>query len=104
MAVVVGIDVFQRGGGSVERSKAEHTFPVGQVTARSGVLDDDRLAARQVARRPIADPGVLKLHARRLRTAELAARSLDVGAVRLGGAGDLPRVTHAPAMVLEAPP
>src|SRR5439155_15075731 len=35
---------------------------------------------------------------------ELAARPLDVGAVGLGAARNLPRVTHAPAVMLEARP
>src|SRR5438876_6455611 len=68
------------------------------------MLNDDRLSAGQVAQRPVADPGVLELHARRLRAAELAARALDVGAIGLRAARDLPREPDTPAVMLEALP
>src|SRR2546422_10232732 len=76
--------------------EAEHSLAVGQVRAWAGVLHHDRLPARQVAQRAIADPRVLEFHARRLGTAELAARLLNVSAVRLGAAGNLARVSHPP--------
>src|SRR5207244_7447803 len=54
--------------------------------------------------RSIADPRVLEFHARRLGTAELAARLLNVSAVRLGAAGNLARVSHPPPVALEVGP
>src|SRR5439155_25754967 len=86
VALVVASDCVQGSGGLVDGGKAEHAFTVDEVRARTRVLYHDRLAARQVAQRPIADPGVLELHARRLGATELAARLLDVRAVRLGAA------------------
>src|SRR5207237_736740 len=72
--------------------------------AWAGVLHHDRLPARQVAQRAIADPRVLEFHARRLGTAELAARLLDVSAVRLGAPSDLARVPHPPPVALKGRP
>src|SRR5438105_12374648 len=83
---VVAIDRVERRGGVVERGEAEHALAVRETGARTGVLHDDRLAARQVAQRPIAHPGVLELHARGLGAAEFAARALYVRAVGVGAA------------------
>src|SRR5881409_1694373 len=98
VAPVVAIDRVQGSGGLVDRGEAEHAFPVDEVGARARVLYHHRLAAGQVAERPVADPGVLELHARRLRAAELAARPLDVGAIGLRAARDLPGVPDTPAV------
>src|ERR1043166_1105919 len=92
LALVVTIDRVERGGGLVERGEAEHAFAVREIGARAGVLHDDRLAARQITERAVAHPGVLELHAGRLRAAELAARVLHVRAVGLRAPGDLPGV------------
>src|SRR5213595_3994588 len=104
MACVVAGDALQRLDRLGERGEAEHSLAVGQVRAWAGVLYHDRLPARQVAQRAIADPRVLEFHARRLGTAELAARLLNVSAVRLGAAGNLARVSHPPPVALEVGP
>ena len=72
-----------------------------EVGARPRVLHDDGLPARQIARGPVADPGVLELHEEGLGAAPLAPRALDVGLIALGGGRDLPRVADAPAVALE---
>src|SRR3989442_396500 len=46
-------------------------------------------------------PAVLELHVRWLRTAQLSSRSLDVGSVQLGAAGDLARMADSPPMPFE---
>jgi hypothetical protein len=67
------------------------------------VLDNHRLAAGEITQAAIADPGVLELHARGLRPAELATRALDVRSVLLRAAGDVPRVANLPPLALEGP-
>src|SRR2546430_7450411 len=104
MALVMGVDLLEPSSSLPERGEAEHALAVGQVRTRARVLHDGWLPARQVAQRAVADPGILKTHAGRLGRAELTTRPLDVGAVGLGAARDLSRVTHPPAMLLEAHP
>src|SRR5439155_26179144 len=104
MPCVVAGDALQRFDRLGERGEAEHSLAVGQVRAWAGVLDHDRLPARQVAQRAIADPRVLEFHARRLGTADLAARLLNVSAVRLGAAGNLARVSDPPPVDFEVCP
>src|SRR2546422_5383825 len=104
MACVVAGDALQPLDRLGERGEAEHSLAVGQVRAWAGVLHHDRLPARQVAQRAIADPRVLEFHARRLGTAELAARLLNVSAVRLGAPGNLARVPHPPPVALKGRP
>src|SRR5206468_8072631 len=65
---------------------------------------DRRLPARQIADRPIADPGVLQPDEERLRAAPLAPRALDVGPVTFGAARDLAGIGHPPAVALEEAP
>src|SRR5207253_8242354 len=100
MTPVIAVDGLQGRDRLGERGEAKHSLAVGQVRAWAGVLHHDRLPARQVAQRAIADPRVLEFHARRLGTAELAARLLDVSAVRLGDTSDLARVPHPPHVAL----
>src|SRR5258707_9032748 len=104
MACVVAGDALQRFDRLGERGEAEHSLAVGQVRAWAGVLYHYRLPARQVAQRAIADPRVLEFHARRLGTADLAARLLNESAERLGVAGNLARVSHPPPVALELGP
>src|SRR5207247_10147909 len=101
MACVVAGDALQRLDRLGERGEAEHSLAVGQVRAWAGVLHNDRLPARQIAQRAIADPRVLEFHARRLVTAVIAARLLDVSAVRLWAAGNLARVSHSTTVAPE---
>src|SRR2546426_8173477 len=68
------------------------------------MLHDRWFSACEVAQRPVADPRVLEFHARQLGAAELAARPLEVRAVRFGAARDLSRVAYPPAVLLEALP
>src|SRR3989454_8092644 len=70
MACVVAGDALQRLDRLGERGEAKHSLAVGQVRAWAGVLHHDRLPARQVAQRAIADPRVLEFHARRLGRSE----------------------------------
>src|SRR5439155_1008072 len=74
---------------------------IGVADAGAGVLHAAGLAAGRVARGAIAHPGVLDLPARGLGAAEFAARALYVGAVGVGAARHLGRVTHAPAVLGE---
>src|SRR5213079_742541 len=104
MTPVIAVDGLQGRDRLGERGEAKHSLAVGQVRAWAGVLHHDRLPARQVAQRAIADPRVLEFHARRLGTAELTARLLNVSAVRLGAAGKLARVSHPPPVALEVGP
>src|SRR5438132_11100569 len=68
------------------------------------MLNDHGLPARQIADRPIADPGVLQPDEERLRAAPLASRALDVGPVALGAARDFAGIAHPPAVALEEAP
>src|SRR4051812_11736142 len=81
VAVVVGFDLSQRVGRFRRSAEAQQTGSVDEHAARPGVLHDCRPTAREVADRAVTDPRVLQVHARRLRTRELAARSADVVAV-----------------------
>ena len=104
MPLVAGVDAGQGLRRLFERREPEQPFAAGQKRARTGMLHDRRLAARQVAQRAIADPGVLELHARRLGAAEFPARAADVGAVQLGRARRIGRVPDVPAVALEQAP
>src|SRR5437660_7143106 len=95
---VVGLDGAQRIGGLVERGEEAETVRRRQMLLRPRRLDDARTAAREVADRPVAHPAGPRLHVRRLRAAELAARALDVGAERLRRARDHPRLGEPPAV------
>ena len=79
--VVVGFDLSQRVGRFRRSAEAQQAGAVDEHAARPGVLHDCRPTAREVADRAVTDPRVLQVHARRLRTRELAARSTDVVAV-----------------------
>ena len=68
------------------------------------MLNDGGLAARQVAEGAVAHPRGLKGDVRGLRTAELATRSADVGAVVFRGRGHLPGLSKPPAGRLHLPP
>src|SRR5437867_9746009 len=54
MPLVIAVDGLQRGGGFFERPEAKQAVAVGEVGARSGVLHDRRLAAREIAQGPVA--------------------------------------------------
>src|SRR5438046_6428673 len=68
------------------------------------MLNDHGLPARQIADRPIADPGVLQPDEERLRAAPLAPRALEVGLVVPGAARDFAGIAHPPAVPLEETP
>src|SRR5205809_5074708 len=93
VVLVIGVDRVERPGRLLRRREPEHSLAIREELARTGVLDHNRFAARQVARRPVAHPCILKLDAGTLDAAELAARPLDVGLVHLGGRGHLPLPT-----------
>src|SRR5262245_39114878 len=74
LAVVVGRDGLEAAHGLREIAEAQQPGVLGQDGARARVLNDRGPAAREVAERPIADPGVLELHAGWFDAAEFAAR------------------------------
>src|SRR5437899_12279905 len=55
----------------------------------TSILNHSRFATGQIAKRAVADPGVLKFHARTLGATELSTRLLNVVLIRLRGVGDL---------------
>src|SRR5207302_4245370 len=65
------------------------------------VLNDGRLATGQVTEGTVANPGVCEGHAGWLRAAELAPRSLDVGAVLLRRRAHLPGLADLPSERLQ---
>src|SRR5207302_10730807 len=84
--------------------EAKETLAVREICAWTRVLHDCGLPTRQVAYRPVADPGVLKSDEEGLGTAPFSPRALDVGLIPLGGARDFAGVSHPPAVALEKPP
>src|SRR5436190_4405130 len=78
MPLVVGCQRLQRAHGFGTITKPEQPFSGGQEAAGTGMLDDRRLAARQIAQSAITDPGILQENAGGFRTTELAQRLLDV--------------------------
>src|SRR5262249_33539218 len=66
----------------VDGAEAEQAGRRREKPARTRVLDDGRLAARQIADRTVADPGVLQPETGWLRTTELTERALDVFLIR----------------------
>src|SRR5438876_6455331 len=81
--------------------KAKEALCIRQEPARARMLDDCRLPTREVAERPVADPGVLQLCAGRFRAAKLATGALDVALVVPWSAGDCMGITDAPAPFTE---
>src|SRR5205814_7555419 len=100
VVLVIGVDRVERPGRLLRRRETEHPLAIREELARTGALAPNRFAARQVARRTVAHPCILKLDAGTLDAAELAARPLDVGLVHLGGRGHLPRPTDPPTAPL----
>jgi hypothetical protein len=92
------LDRGERVGRLVRRPEEAERGARRQVGRRAGVLDDARPAARQVADRPVAQPPRTRAHVGRLRAAQLAARSLHVGAERVGGPRDDRGVGEPPAV------
>src|SRR5579883_3209726 len=78
---------FQRPQSIIMVAETEQPFGVRQVRAWARILNHRRLAACQVTHRPVADPRVLKSHARRLGTTELPARVLNVLTIGFCAAG-----------------
>ena len=102
MPLVVGVDGVQRTDRLRQRREPKQAFPVGQIGAWTGMLHDRRFPAREIAQRPVADPRALEFHVGRLGATELTARALDVGAVVVGAACNLPGIADSPAVRLEA--
>src|SRR2546429_4746126 len=72
VVLVIRVDLVERPSRLLRCRETEHSLAVREELARAGVLHDDRFAARQVARSPVAHPCILELDARTLDTAELA--------------------------------
>src|SRR5438552_13220270 len=104
VVLVISVDLVERPSRLLRCRETEHSLPVREELARAGVLDDDRFAARQVARGPVAHPCILKLDARTLDAAELAPRPLNVALVHLGSRGHLARTTDLPTAPLQLLP
>src|SRR6266516_6425878 len=104
LARVVAVERLERLSRLRQRAEAEHALAVRQERARARVLHDGGLAACKVGHRPVADPGILERHARRLCRTELPARPSDVGGVGRGAARDIPRVPYAPTLPFEQGP
>src|SRR5205814_3110330 len=101
MPLIIGVDPLQPIGCLLHGREAKQAFRVGQKSARTRVLHNGRLAAGQVAQRPVADPRVLKIGTRGLGATELAARPLNVRPVRLGAARDLSRMAYPPPVTFD---
>src|SRR5207248_1123845 len=63
VVLVIGVDRVERPGRLLRRRETEYSLAIREELARTGVLDHNRFAARQVARRPVAHPCILKLDA-----------------------------------------
>src|SRR5262245_19363689 len=66
MGCVVQLHGMKTLHGFVQITKSQQAFVVWKYRARACVLDDRRPATREIAKRTIADPGVLEPNARRL--------------------------------------
>src|SRR5207247_8263325 len=104
VVLVISVDLVECPSRLHRCRETEHSLAVREELARARVLDDDRLAARQVARRPVAHPRILELDARTLDAAELAPRPLDIALVHLGSRGHLARTTDLPTAPLQLLP
>ena len=104
LARIVFVDCRERLDGLLDVREAEHARPARQDGAGTRILHDDGSSAREVTKRPIADPGVLPFQAGRLGAAEFPARLLDVAPVALGSARDLHGISDMTAMVLQQLP
>src|SRR5256885_7859734 len=101
MPLVIGVDRVEGLRRLRQRREPEQAFAIRQVGARAGVLYHGRLAAREIAGRPVADPRVLEFHEERFGAAPLAARGVDVGLIGLWRAGDVAGRSDAPPVPLE---
>src|SRR6266567_3962742 len=101
VALVIGVDGRKSLCCFARRGEAEQPLAVRQERTWPGVLHHRRLAAGEVADRPVADPGVLEFQARPLRATELAPRLLEVGLIRLRRVGDFARRPDAPTSFLQ---
>src|SRR5437762_3639375 len=72
VVLVISVDLVECPSRLHRCRETEHSLAVREEPARARILDDHRLAARQVARSPVTDPCILKLDARTLDAAELA--------------------------------
>src|SRR5438132_3390904 len=96
MALVVRFDERQRANRLVHRPKAHESLRIRQIAARTGVLDDRRLSAGEIAHAPVADPSAGQADVGWLRDAELTPGTLDVRAVALGSTTDGPGIPEPP--------
>src|SRR5437016_6029075 len=94
---VVRVDVFKGRGRLLDSRESQESFAVGQERAGAGVLHNGRFAAGQITKRAVANPGILKPHARAFGATELAARLLNIRVVPLRRVGNLARKPNAPA-------
>src|SRR3989475_8620046 len=101
MRLIGRVDRVERRGSFLEGREPEQALAVGEVGTRAGMLHDRWLATGEIARRPIAHPGVLELDEERLGAAPLAPGALDVGLIRLRAVGDVARIAHPPAVALD---
>src|SRR5207245_970944 len=81
LSLVIGSHLFQATRGFLEVAKTKHAGGLGEESARACMLDHGRLRASQIAKGPVADPGILQSNAGWLHAAEFAAGVLDVALV-----------------------
>src|SRR5581483_3334648 len=101
VSAIVGLDRLDRRRRLVERRERVQAFAAREMLAEAGVLHDDRPAAREVARAPVAEPSAPRRDEDLLADGELAARSGDVVAPRIEGRRRRMRVAESPARALE---
>src|SRR5436190_1755279 len=102
MPFIIRFDRVQCRSGFVHGSEPEQSFRLGQEAARSRVLHDRRLAAREIADRSITGPAVDELRTVGLDAAELPFRTLQISPVLVGRRAHVPRFANAPPLRLEA--
>jgi hypothetical protein len=101
VALVVGVDRFDRGQDVVHRGEAEQALAGGEDVREAGLLADHRPPGGEVRDAAIAEPAGAQAHVLVLGDRELAAGVRDVVAVCVGVGGEVERVADTPALRLE---
>src|SRR5712691_9122028 len=98
---VVGADGFNMTPCLIRGPEPEDTRSIGQASA-AGVLHNRRLTACEITHSSVTHPPCPKFCIRGFATTKLSLRLLDVRLVVGCGTRDFVRLTHAPALFLEA--
>src|ERR1700722_13803915 len=78
-------------------AKTKQSCAIWKESAPTRMLHHSRLTASEIADRPIAHPGILKFHTRRLDAAKLAARMLKIRLIIPRRCRHGTRVAHTPS-------